>query len=98
MNEILISYGKLSIKNYDIRIDELKLYYDNSYIDLSKDKIDELLNILVLFKDNDYNLNHIDSIDYDIFVIINGEETRYLGNNSSNLSKIKYWLGGLNVR
>ena len=98
MNEIIIMYGKLDLKSFVIKIDELKLYYENRYIDITKEKLDELLNILVFFKNNDYKTNHIDSIDYDVFVVLNGEEVRYRGNNSSNLGRIKDFLGGLNVR
>lgn len=98
MNEIIISYGKLNLKAIVIKIDELKLYYENKYIDITKDKIDELLDILVFFKYNDYNRNYIDGVEYDIYVIMNGEETRYRGNSSSNLNKIKDWLDDVNVR
>lgn len=98
MNEIIINYGKLSIETFVIKLDELKLYYENKYIDITKEKIDELISTLVSFKNRDYNSNHIDNIEYDIFVSINGEENRLIGNNSSNLNKIKDWLGSVNVR
>ena len=98
MNQIVIMYGKLNLKTFVIKIDELKLYYEDKVIGITKDKIEELLSILVFFKNNDYNISYIDDTEYDLLVTKNGEEVRYRGNNIGNLNKIKAFFGDLNVR
>ncbi len=98
MNEIVIVYGKLSLKIFIIKIDESKVYYENKIINITKEQISNLLNILVSFDDKSYDKNILDSNEYEIDVLIDGNKSKYVGNNVDNLNKIIDWLGEINAR
>ena len=63
MNEIVIVYGKLSLKIFIIKIDESKVYYENKIINITKEQISNLLNILVSFDDKSYDINILDRLE-----------------------------------